>query len=191
MFSWECATELLKRGAAMQTYDNQQNQDLGMALHNGDLDSAIDIDRTGLCQVQVKNSVKSERVAPNPEAAGKCPNTCPILSIVMQLGVDEEYHGPLVEIDTTTIQTDTPAGNTRSSTSSDPTDIKRCHYSSVLYGCVAATYSCVGGHAAIYATLLRTPALFHNYSRDKYPDFLTAAHELSPNMNKDGIFWTN
>ncbi|KAG7089269.1 hypothetical protein E1B28_010967 [Marasmius oreades] len=180
MFSWECATEMLKQGAAIQIYANQRNQDLGIPLHNGGLGSAIDIDCTGLSQYQIKNSLTNENVEPDPEAAGKCPNTCPILSIVMQLGVGEGYKGPPVEIKTNLIETNTPAGNTRSS--SDLDDIKCRHYSIVLYGCTAATYSCIGGHAGTYASLLQIPTLFQDYPRKTQPELLDTVHTLSPQV---------
>ncbi|KAG7089278.1 hypothetical protein E1B28_010977 [Marasmius oreades] len=171
-YNLEFASELLKRGAAMQTY-NKQDQDVGIPLHNGDLTSMISVERTSIAQFQVLNFPRRITVSPNPSLIGECHDDLPILSVSMQLGVEKSG----VEIMTTQIDGDAPAGHTV--TRSVLADIERRHYSIVLYGCTAATYSCIGDNAARYASLLRIPTPFQNYLRKTDPELLDTVHTLS------------
>ncbi|KAG7089252.1 hypothetical protein E1B28_010951 [Marasmius oreades] len=184
LFNLQFASELLKRGAAMQTY-NQQNQDVGIPLHNGDPTSMISLERTSMAQIKVLNIPQRIAVSPNPSLIGECHDDLPILSVSMQLGV--EKFG--VEIMTTQIDTDTPSANTPSSASTAPVDIERRHYSIVLYGCTADTYSCVGNHESKYQKLLQKPNCFDDYSRRHNPDLLDAVRKLASELND--IVWRN
>lgn len=181
-FSVECATENLKRGAAIQGCDGQENQDLGIPLHNGD-PTLMNIcpEKTSIVQFQVKNGRKAVTVFPDPNLIGLRGDDLSILSVVMQLGV-EMPQGSQFKIDTTRKNIDAPAGNTRGNARADPTNIARRHYSIALYGCTGSTYSCVGPHGPTYQSLLRTkPKPFHDFPRDPGdPVFLDAVYNLKP-----------
>ena len=192
-FSLETATELLKRGAAMQTHDNHENQDIGIPLHVGSPDLGIDVKQTSIAQFQVKNVVSPRAVYANPTLAGKNDNL-PVLSVVMQLGMDMSGTPPLYAIQSTPKVGQLPASNTRLSGRSRPTDISRRHYSIVLNGCTNATYSCVG-EGSIYRTLLRADAKpFHEYPRADQERFCDAVYRLKPvlyNNNPSSFGWKN
>ncbi|KAG7091988.1 hypothetical protein E1B28_008375 [Marasmius oreades] len=164
-FDFRCATELLERGAAIQTYDCQPDQDLAIPLHNGDVGSVIDLKTTSGIQVQVRNVRNPSPVVPKLSLIGECPAGLPMLSIVMQLGVDDDYKGPLVEVITELKGGSTPAGNTRSTESDLEADVERRHYIIVLYGYTEQTYPCIGMHASEYHSLLRT----ERFPFDGYP----------------------
>lgn len=56
-FNLKCTVELLKRGTAIQLFDNHRNQDLALPIHIGDPHTTlISTDNTGICQWQIKNA---------------------------------------------------------------------------------------------------------------------------------------
>ncbi|KAG7089226.1 hypothetical protein E1B28_010927 [Marasmius oreades] len=170
----------------MQTYDSQENVDVGIQLHNGDPTSVISLEQTSIAQFQVANVPRRETVFPNPSPIAECRDDLPILSVSMQLGVEKSG----VEIMTTHIDSDAPAGHTPSSASSAPTDIERRHYSIVLYGCTEATYSCISNHGSEYQNLLQTELTsFQYYSRAHHPVFLRALHKLQPGSDVESMDW--
>ncbi|HEV7736805.1 MAG TPA: hypothetical protein VGO47_05450 [Chlamydiales bacterium] len=138
-FSLECAVFCLHRGEAMQTYLNRPNQHIGIPIVFGDPDTTqIAVENMSIAQFQIKNSAKHSCVDPDPTLIGKVAGTLPILSIVMQLGVNQDER---------VVVTTTPKGGdgstTRSVDMSSPSDIQRRHYVITLYGCTDETYSCI------------------------------------------------
>ncbi|HEV7738365.1 MAG TPA: hypothetical protein VGO47_13455, partial [Chlamydiales bacterium] len=141
-FSLECAVFCLHRGAAMQAhFDYPYNQDLGIPILLGDTDKTqIAVENMSIAQFQIKTSAKDSRSDPDPTLIGEVAGTLPILSIVMQLGMDQDER---------VVVTTTPKGGDDSESSSS--DINRRHYVITLYGCTEETYSCIPkGAASMY-----------------------------------------
>ena len=186
-FNLGFASELLKRGAAMQTSDNHHNMDIGMPIYHGDPSTTIiGEDTTSIAQYQIKNASGEKSVFPDPSLAGSNEHRRPVISIVMQLGI-ENGDGERVKVVTKPKGTDTPAGRTRSSVHSDPADINRRHYVIWLYGCSWKTYSCipVGSN---YRRILRADKLFPNLAPADAPDNESSMYALKPVMfDREGI----
>jgi hypothetical protein len=187
-FSLGCASELLKRGAAIQAYDNQYGVDGALPIFFGDPSkTTIDISQTSLVQYQVKNAATSIRVSPEPDIAGRSKANRPIISIVMQLGVEMDS-GQRVVVQTTQKGTDNPAGRTRSSVRSQPIDIERRHYLVTVYGCTSNTYRVVAETSTEYRHVLRAEKPFKDFPRAGWHENEESVFALKPVIyDKEGV----
>ena len=178
-FNLHCASQLLKRGAAMQAFDNQYNMDVGLPLLFGDPSKTIiNEDNTSIGQAQIKNTSKAVRVFPDPEFVGSSKKELPIFSLIMQLGVDTNNAG--VVCHTTDKSVDAPAGHTRSSRNPPPHDVRRRHYVITIYGCTSKTYACIPANTVAYRHLLRAQKPFTNFPRSGCQDNVSSLYALKP-----------
>jgi hypothetical protein len=184
-FSLAFASELLKRGVAMQTFDNNYNMDIGLPIHHGDPPTTIiGKDNTSMGQFQIKNASSAIRVYPDPTLAGLSETNLPVISIVMQLGV-ENSAGGRVKVRTIEKGADGPAGRTRSSVISNPADIRRRHYVIELYGCSSKTYHCIPVDSGAYRRILRADKLTTDFPRSHAPANLSSLLALKPVLYND------
>ena len=139
----------------------------------------IDMSQTSLVQYQVKNAATSIRVSPEPEIAGRSTTNQLIISLVMQLGVEMDP-GNRVVVQTTNKGTDNPAGGTRSSSKSQPTDIERRHYLITVYGCTSHTYGVVGETSTEYLHVLQAEKPFKDFPRDGWYENEQSVFALKP-----------
>ncbi|HEV7736221.1 MAG TPA: hypothetical protein VGO47_02465 [Chlamydiales bacterium] len=146
-FSLKCAVFCLHRGEAMHAHFDL-HQDLGIPILFGDRDKTqIAVENMSIAQFQVKDSTYNSRADPDPTLIGQVAGTLPILSIVMQLGINQDER---------VVITTTPQGGDSPITHSSPSDINRRHYVITLYGCTEETYSCIPkGAATMYHRLLQ------------------------------------
>jgi hypothetical protein len=86
-FALHGCTELLKVGGAAQTYDNQENMDIGLGVLFGNPETTV-IEETNITmlQAQIKNASNRIKVFPD---AGKSARCLPVIFLNMQLGVKE------------------------------------------------------------------------------------------------------
>jgi hypothetical protein len=189
-FNLKYASALLKRGAAMQTYNNQRNQDIGVPLHHGDpARTEISIERTSIFQAQIKNAAIPPRVFPDPNTIGKCNEGLPTLSVVMQLGTEKQEP---VKILTTSKGGDNPSGDTRSASYSRSTDVERRHYCIVLYGCTSNTYSCIGvNDGSKYQQLLRVTDPLDDFPRKTKETLLNSLRSMNARLYSDERAYIN
>ena len=193
-FTLHCASELLKRGVAIQTFDNQYNMDGGLPLFFSDPDKNVIIQQaTSMAQYQVKNAASPIAVHPDPTLVGLSKKNLPIISIIMQFGV-EMKDGEQVIVTTTPKNTNTPAGNTRAAVQSRPTnlqhpaDISQRHYIITLYGCTSKTYCCIPNNLMSYSHILRAPKPFADFPRADSSDNASSLNALKPMIyDKGGI----
>jgi hypothetical protein len=178
-FNLHCASELLKRGAAMQAFDNQYNMDGGLPLLFGDpSETIINEDNTSMGQYQVKNTSKAVSVYPNPKLVGSSKKDLPIFSLIMQLGVEKD--DKRVTCQTMYKGIDAAAGRTRSSNKALPNDIGRRHYVIVLYGCTSKVYACIPTNSVIYHRILRAQSPFADFPRAGCRDNQSSLYALKP-----------
>jgi hypothetical protein len=187
-FTLRCASELLKRGAAIQAYDNQYGVDGALPILFGDPSkTTVDTLHTSLVQYQVKNAATSIRASPEPDIAGRIEAPLPIISIVMQLGVEMDS-GKRVVVQTTEKGTDNPSGRTRSSVRSQPIDIERRHYLITVYGCTSNTYGVVAKTSTEYSHVLRAEKPFRNFPRAGWYENEQSVFGLKPVIyDKEGV----
>lgn len=184
-FTLECASELLKRGAAIQCFDNQYNQDGALPVLHGDPSTTeINEENTSVLQFQVKNAAHAVNVSPDPKLVGASKRNLPIISITMQLGIDKD-NDIRVRVHTTKKGSDVPAGRTRSSFKSLPTHIDRRHYSISLFGCTAKTYGCVPTDGG-YHRVLKSRRLYHDFPRVNDEQNVASLYALKPFIYMQG-----
>jgi hypothetical protein len=185
-FTLHCASELLKCGSAIQTFDNQYNMDGGLPVLHGDPSTTvISEESTSIAQWQVKNATKPIRVYPDAGLVGPSKKNLPIISIVMQLGV-EMNDGERVAIETTLRGIDAPSGRTQSTLKSFPAEIDRRHYVITLYGCTSKTYSCVPEDSTAYHRILGAQKPFTDFPRANVPDNKSSIYALKPVVYDQG-----
>ena len=189
-FTLHCASELLKRGAAMQTFDNQYNLDGGIPILHGDPSTTtISQNTTNVARYQVKNAAKQLRVAIDPRVVDSNENF-PIITIIMQLGVEKEGKERVVVQTINKQDVMGPAGDLRPR----PPSIQRRHYDITLYGCTSKTYSCIPENSLAYSRLLRTQKLMTNFPRANYCENLSSFFALKPvihDMDSVSMSWGN
>jgi len=93
-----CASQMLKRGAAMDTCDHQYNIDGALPVLYGDPKrTLIDVARTSILQYQIKNTSKAVKVVHDATLVGSSTDNLPVISVTMHLGVEKEK-GRRVEV---------------------------------------------------------------------------------------------
>jgi hypothetical protein len=180
-FTLHCASQLLKRGAAIQAYGNQYNMDGGLPLLHGDPKSTVICEETtSMAQYQIKNTSSAVNVFPEPGLAD--PNkksNLPVISIIMQLGVEKD-DDKRVYIQTTDRSIDALAASTHMAIHPSPTDIERRHYCFTLYGCTSKTYSCIPENLSAYSNILRAQNPFLEFPRTRFSENDSALYALKP-----------
>jgi hypothetical protein len=185
-YNLQCASELLKCGAAIQTFDNQYNMDIAVPFHYGDPEKlSIAEENTGVAQVQVKNTLTAATVFPEPLLPGASTKNLPIISLIMQLGV-EKNDNERVTICTADKDPNTIAGRTRASSISLPDDIKRRHYVITLFGCTSKTYRCIPEDSKAYCLLLRAQPPFLDFPRAGSDANQSSLYALKPMIYNNG-----
>jgi len=156
---------LLKRGAAIQTYDCQYNMDSALPTLFGDENTPIEVPNIGPTLIQTKNRKKTETVFPDPNVISEC-KTLPVLSIIMELGVEPDKSHPPVRVHSESRKGENVSTHTRYASKSLPSDIRRRHYVLTFHGCTSKTYGCIPENSEEYTHLLRARSPFDDFPRN-------------------------
>jgi hypothetical protein len=129
--------------------------------------------RVSIIQFQVKNRDKPDYVSMDSPLAKEVPGNLPVLSIIMEFGMEKSSDKSLVKVQTTA----KGAYPTRQFQQSSATALERRHYVITVYGCTWKTYRCMPQHSEIYCTLLAAQKPFHGLERSQNHEML---YELKP-----------
>jgi hypothetical protein len=129
--------------------------------------------RVSIVQFQVKNRDKPDYVSMDSPLAKEVPVNLPVLSIIMEFGMETSKDGSPVKVQSTAKGTHpTPRFQ-----KSNATNLERRHYIITVYGCSSQTYRCIPENSGIYRSLLAAQKPFDGLERRANHDML---YELKP-----------
>ena len=152
-------------------------------LHGSPTKNFIEKANTTLLQCQVKNASDPVRVYPDPMLVGSSENNLPIISLILQFGVERD-NGQRVTVETMDKGIDAPYTGTRSSsrTRASPADLNRRHYIITIYGCTSKSFSCIPEESRVYSHLLKAPNRLSHFPRADLSENASAVRSMKRAM---------
>jgi hypothetical protein len=171
---------IIKRGAGIQTSDDEESLDLLIPVFFGDIEhTELAEDCMSFIQVIVKNRRSARQVHVDNPLLEKVPKGNYALTIVMELGVKESggtnEANERVAIQSTLREEDDPVTDT--CCEDMPSNVERRHYVITGYGCTSKTYRCVPENSEVYRTLLA--------SQKPFEGLKSASHEALYEMKAE------